>query len=81
MGDELSRRRFAWHGILPPGRMFQWVSANLKTSVSAASKFLIEEVRDGIVAVGEIEKFVRSPVLMDQLRAAEKEHKRLEKTT
>jgi len=80
VGDRLTNLGFSWQHILRPGRMFRWTSANLRTSVSAASKFLIEEVRDGIVAVEDVEKFVRSPTLMEQLRQAEKEHKRLEKT-
>ena len=81
MGDELSRRGFAHQHIFQPGRMFERRFFNLNTSTSAASKFLIEEVADGIVTAEEVEKFVRSPVPMDRLRAAEKEHKRSEKTT
>ncbi len=80
VGDELTRRGFRWEHVLPPGKAFERGFINLNTSTSAASKFLVEKVRDGLVAVEEIEKSVRSPVLMDQLRAAEKEHKRLEKT-
>lgn len=80
MGDELTNRGFAWQHILPPGRMFQRPMLNLGTSASAASQFIIAEVADGVVCVDEIEKFIRSDVLLEALRTAEKSRSEMEKT-